>query len=310
MKTASFQSRLIRSVLFPVIALLLGTLALPASAQTVTSPGDDGSSGTLRSVLASAAPGATIHFAPALNGNMISLTCGSGPITISQNVTIVGPGANNLAISGNGQCQILYVNSGVTATISGLTIENGSATGDSNSPAGQGGGIYNSGTLVIDNCAFLNNSAQFGGAIAYQFGAVIISGSLFLNNSAQGGGGAVYPGYSYPITSIIDSTFAGNSALYGGAIANLSGTLELSFDTFSTNTSAYSAGLFNNNSATAILKANLFDDQIGPSCDNEGTEVDEGYNIEDGPTCNFTQTGDQQTLRLPPQHGRYRRPAE
>jgi hypothetical protein len=83
---------------------------------------DGGSTGTLRSVLAAAAPGDTIVFQSGLTGT-INLTCtgnGFGTLTISQNVTISGPGAASLAITGGNQCGVLQVNGGVTATISGV----------------------------------------------------------------------------------------------------------------------------------------------------------------------------------------------
>src|SRR5947209_14146927 len=91
----------------------------------VTSSLDDGSAGTLRDAVtqANSTPGAdAIAFAPGLNG-VITLT--GGELDIGDDLTIVGPGAAQLAVSGNHASRVFEINSGVTASLSGLTIENG-----------------------------------------------------------------------------------------------------------------------------------------------------------------------------------------
>ena len=81
------------------------------------------------------------------------------------------------------------VNSGVTASISGLTIENGQKLyqhGNVN-----GGGIDNSGTLTLSNVAITGNStngSQGGGGI-YNNGSLTMSNSTVSNNAG-------YDGYS------------------------------------------------------------------------------------------------------------------
>ena len=73
-------------------------LAAPAWRRppTVTNTNDSGA-GSLRAAIAAAANGDTIDFAPALNGQTITLT--SGALTITQSLTISGPGAGNLTIT-------------------------------------------------------------------------------------------------------------------------------------------------------------------------------------------------------------------
>src|SRR4029077_5753308 len=71
----------------------------------------------------------------------------SGELNVDQNVTIGGPGANHLAVDGNGQSRVFYVNLGNTVTISGLTITNGSS------------GVYNDGgALTLSDCTVSGNS--------------------------------------------------------------------------------------------------------------------------------------------------------
>ena len=101
----------------------------------VTSGADDGSSGTLRAVLAAAKAGDTITFAPSLDGQTITLT--QGQLTVSQNLDIEGPGAGQLTVSGNSATRVFEISGGATVTIAGLTIAHGAAA--------EGGGIENAG---------------------------------------------------------------------------------------------------------------------------------------------------------------------
>lgn len=73
-------------------------------------------------------------------------------ITITNSLTINGPGTNLLTVSGNNSVQVLIVSANAKVTISGLTIANGRATGYAN-----GAGVCNAGNLTIQSCALLNN---------------------------------------------------------------------------------------------------------------------------------------------------------
>src|SRR5271166_3369001 len=99
--------------------------ALP-STLTVTSVADDGSAGTLRAILAAAHTGDTIQFARQLDGQTITLT--QGQLTVSKNLSIAGPGAAELTISGNAAGRVFDVTAATTATISGLNVTGGLAT--------------------------------------------------------------------------------------------------------------------------------------------------------------------------------------
>ena len=91
----------------------------------VTNANDSGA-GSLRQAILVAPSGSTISFANSLKGQTIVLT--SGELSISQNLTITGPGAAKLAVSGGGSSQVLEVASGANVTISGLTITDGLST--------------------------------------------------------------------------------------------------------------------------------------------------------------------------------------
>ena len=72
---------------------------------------------------------------------------------MTRNITISGPGAENLAVNGNGKSRVFHIASGETVTISGLTITNGHT-------AESGGGIHNDhAALTLNNCTITGNSA-------------------------------------------------------------------------------------------------------------------------------------------------------
>ena len=243
-------------------AILSGASATAAGVLTVTNTNDSGA-GSLRQAIADAAAGDTINFSlPA--GSVITLT--SEELVLDKNLTISGPGANALAVSGNIQRRVLRVASGVTASISGLTIRDGSilAPGlSSNINDGNGGGILNAGTLTLMNCTVTNNSVMGsttpvgdgnGGGIDNS-GSLTLTSCTVSNNRAVGGTAFLDAGFSRggginnragAILAVTNSTLSGNEARggrsnqggarpgAGGAIYN-AGTLTLAGSTLTGN---------------------------------------------------------------------------
>ena len=149
---------------------------------TVVTSSNDAGAGTLRSIINSACVGATITFD--MNQVVSPITLTTGQLLIDKNLTINGPGANQLMISGNAASRVFNIQTGITATITDLTIANGRVTGSNN-----GAGVLNSGTLTLTNCNIYGNSnpTQAGGGI-YSGGSPNPSnGSLTLNNCNIGG---------------------------------------------------------------------------------------------------------------------------
>ncbi len=94
----------------------------------VSSTNDDGTAGTLRTILANAAPGAAVGFAATLSGATLFLT--QGQIQLSNNVTIDAsalPGG--IQINGNHASSLFYVETNVTVVMNSLTLNNGIAQG-------------------------------------------------------------------------------------------------------------------------------------------------------------------------------------
>ena len=89
------------------------------SVLTVLNNADSGA-GSLRDTLAAAQSGDTIVFDPSLAHETITLS--SGPLALSNNLTIDGPGADLLAISGNQQSQLFTLSGSARVATSDLTL--------------------------------------------------------------------------------------------------------------------------------------------------------------------------------------------
>jgi hypothetical protein len=237
------------------------------STLTVTNTLDSGA-GSLRADIAAATSGDTIAFNipksdPGYNATtgVWTITLTSGELDITKNLTITGPGADELTISGNHASAVFVVQlSGKTKphqpqpqlSLSGMTISNG---------IGSGGGIHNSGTVTVNGCTLTGNStgdAGEGGAIE-NFGTLTVSASVLSNNSASYGGGIWNDGTA----TLTATTLSGNSVSYthgaadGGGIYNTGvGTLTLNGCTLSGNSARMGGGIFNGGT-TANATLNL-----------------------------------------------------
>lgn len=144
--------------------------------------------GSLRQAIfdANAANGADeIQYQGDAAAGTIELT--AGQLEISDDLTIAGPGKGSLTIDADSKARAFQIGPGVTASISGLTITGGRATGTA--PDNYGGGIYNDhGTLTVSGVHFINGQADFGGGI--------------FNDGKDGSA----------TSTILGSTFAGNQA--------------------------------------------------------------------------------------------------
>jgi hypothetical protein len=219
----------------------------------------DSGAGSLRADIAAANPGDTINFAPSLDGQTIKLT--SGQLVINKNLTIQGPGAGQLAISGGNHFRVFEVhgNTNPNVLLSGLTITQGSGRGGPNLLDFYGGGILNfyGSTLTISGCTLSGNSAGNGGAIANYGAALHIVNSTLSGNKAtlvtavpSGNGGAVYSQLGVSNVTMTGCTLSNNSAAYqGGAVwthCTQGNTMTIKSCSFSGNV-AYRASLPLNN---------------------------------------------------------------
>lgn len=236
-----------------VVGLALASTSLLAQTVTwtVTSTADSGS-GTLRGAIANAASGDTITF-DLPNPSTITLT--SGPLQIATNLTILGPGAAQLAVSGNNSSQVLSIAANTVVNITGLTIENGLA------PYGAyGGGVVNSGTLTLNRCVVSANTVAYSPYSGPGGGGIVNGGILYLirtevsaNSSYRWGGGINNGG----ILSIYSSTLSGNNAYDGGAIFN-GGTITIDKSTISSNYAHDGGGIENSQGGAVTITNSTF----------------------------------------------------
>ena len=232
-----------RPVLVGVGALLAALVlsVAPAQARTfeVLNLNDSGP-GSLRHAIedANTTSGAdTITFRAGVVGTITLIT---GQLSVSDDLTIDGPGATNLAISGAGATRVLEVIA-TTLQLKGVTVANGSVE----HPAA-GGGIFSTGTLAVTNTTFLQNeSTGNGGAIFNNGGVLAVDRSTFLRNAAAGEGGAIRN--LFGTVAVSDSTFAQNSASDGGGIATVNSVSlsTITNSTFSENTANFGGGIDN-----------------------------------------------------------------
>ncbi|MFL5238531.1 MAG: kelch repeat-containing protein [Rhizomicrobium sp.] len=266
---------------------------------------NDSGMGSLREALANANDGDKIYFHPSLNGQTITLT--SGELLVNKSVTITGPGAGQLSVSGNDANRVFHIGAGKIVAISGLTITHGfpapdyraggiyndhatltlcncTVTSNSTTFLGSGGGIYNDrGTLTVSKCTISDNLAVpgQGGGVYNWAGTVTISNSTVSGNSAgiDGGGGL----RNHGTMTITTSTVSGNSSQYvGGGILNWSeATLTITNSTISGNsgTAGYGGGIYNGgllNIGDTILNAGSSGENIR---NDLGTVTSLGYNL-------------------------------
>ena len=288
---AAQRIRYLASVII-VVLLLLSTTGVAGWFLTRPDPTyvanlQDNGVGSLRWAIANAPSGSTITFDPSLRG-IIRLT--SDDLNIGRDLTIRGPGAGMLSISGGKSGHIVRVVQGASVTISGLTfkdsnrfenngtltLSNSTVSGNndggigndggrltlsnstvSGNTASSGGGIFNNSMLTLSNSTVSGNN---GGGI-YNVGTLTLSNSTISGNRAigqfnSGGGIANFDGGRLTLSN---STVSGNTATgpnsVGGGIFNLDGTVTLSNSTVSGNiaTGGYGGGIFNDFRATLTL---------------------------------------------------------
>jgi hypothetical protein len=157
-------------------------------------------------------------------GGTVTFDCGASatitvkaPITVAKDTVIDGGGT--VTVSGGGTTRIFITQGDVSFTVQRLTLSDGmltGAAGDALSAMNSGAAIYrqSNGTLVVVDCTFTNNHAAAAGG-------------------SDVGGGAIYSWGGD--TTVVGSTFNGNTGAQGGAIGNLRSNLTVVNSTFVNN---------------------------------------------------------------------------
>ncbi len=223
----------------------------------------------------------------------ITLAAGLGTLALTNAGTaesIDGPGAAIVTVSGGNAVGVFSVASGVTATLSGLTVSDGATNTNGagvlnsgnltiqdsilsgNSASSLGGGIANLGTLTLTDSTLTGNTAELGGGLENDKGTVTINGSAIVQDSGLNNGGGIENDGG--MTTVNNSEIEDNSAANDGAgINNATGTMTFTGSTIANNSAADGGGVANAATLTitnSTLAQNLAT-TAGGAIDNSAT---------------------------------------
>lgn len=199
--------------------------AVPAGSVPVTSCDDDGSAGTLRSVIASAVSGDAIDLTQ-LACSSISLQTGAIEVDVDD-LTLLGPGANALSIGAGFASRVFHHTGSGTLTVDALAIVDGLYYNSTPGIDAKGGCIYSAGSVsatnaVVFHCYAFNSVTYMGlaaGGGIFASSTVSIDNSYVANNLAAGflgRGGGVSANQFTANNSYIGSYFLGNNTYSSG----------------------------------------------------------------------------------------------
>jgi len=214
-------------------------------------------------------PAGTFTFSVAGAGEDLAAT---GDLDITRNLRIFGAGATQTIIDAGQLDRLFDIASGVTVTLSDMTIRNGSAN--------IGGGIRNQGTLVLERVIVADNSSTGDGGGISSSGTLTATSATFSGNSAAGsGGGVANLGGSASLTNV---TLSDNSAgTDGGGLRNSTGSLAfLTNVTIAANSATIVGGGVSNSGdvrpGNSIFAGNTAD---GANPDVNGAFTSQGNNL-------------------------------
>jgi uncharacterized repeat protein (TIGR01451 family) len=315
------------------VAMLLAAASQPARAAGpwyVAPGGSDGndclSSGpthacaTINGALAKATAGDTILVATGTytgTGDQVVLLDKDATLSGGWNSTFTMQSGTS-TIDGQEVRRGVTVNSGVTAIVERFAVQNGLSSD-------YGGGIYNDGTLTLNDGIVSGNTAVYHGGGVYNYnGTLTLNSSVVSDNAvtdvSSGRGGGVFNYYGTTTlnkssitgniapfegggiivgngsvtlnnSTVSNNTASGNSFGYGyGGGIYSDGTLTLNNSTISGNTATWSAGGIYHAQGTVTLRNSIIARNYGgESPDCHGTIGTSGYNlVGDTSGCAFT----------------------
>lgn len=208
---------------------------------------------SLRGAISAANYGDTIAFDPAIftsalapNGTLGTIVLEGSEIVIDELIVIEGPGVGALTIDGGpGSNRIFRTDSskqdGSRIILRNLILTGGN--GDGAVEPGLGGAIYSAGRVWLDRVKITGNSAVAGGGI-FNTGDLLITESMIDTNSTTASGGGIF---NIGASQIGASTISGNSADLGGGISHTGGDLSIWNTTISGNSASVRGGGFHTN---------------------------------------------------------------
>ena len=226
LKTKSVFILLVASVLFG-----FSQHGVAATIEVTTT--NDSGPGSLRQAITTANSSTSADVIQVTVGGTVELA--SALPTLQDQLKILSHSSLKVRRNTGGSYRIFVVATGANVTISGIKILNGLRQGIIAGVSGDGGGIFNAGTLTLFNCEIsgnhtigANNSngdgghGRGGGIFNNQNATLLIDHCTIAENSVKGGAGNVSTGgggngsgggiYNRGVLTIRSSTLSGNTA--------------------------------------------------------------------------------------------------
>jgi hypothetical protein len=217
--------------------------------------------------------GSVIQFDPAVFSTPQTITL-SSTLELSEKagpLVIQGPGADLLTISGNNAVRVFEVDSGVTATLIGLTITGGRADG-------RGGGILSNGGQITLSHVVVSNNKAVGGA-----GPAGVNHGFPSGPSPGGGGRSAQGGGLYAsggAITLIDSALTEDSAVGGDGGRGANGFYAAAGGGGG---SAQGGGLYADGSTITLIESSLTNDSATGGAGGNGGDYSSGSHGFGGP---------------------------
>lgn len=260
----------------------------PAATLMVGHCDDDGSPDSLREVVSAAVDGDVVDLS-ALTCSTITLATGGIGVTVD-NLSIRGPGMDQLTIDGDANGTVLNHYGDGLLTVEDLTIANGDyffAGGcvwsgsdirferaritecNTSKYYTNGAGIFSEGDITLVDSELTNNTASsddysvYGGG-AFSLENITVSGSTVSGNQALAPDGADAAGgglFAVGDLTITDSTIDDNASQSyhsrGGGVATVEGAATISGTTISNNRSALGGGVFLEGAPSTMVNSTI-----------------------------------------------------
>jgi CSLREA domain-containing protein len=254
------------------VAAVLIALVVPGTASTqfgniavdTTADGNDGecaSDCTLREAIA---------VADSQQGQFVSVPPGVyrltlGPITLG-NDTVFGvsftgafsSGARSTVIDARGASRVFDVPAGASAALAGLTVTGGSAA------TGGGAFVASEGQLTLIDVIMRDNVASDRGGAIHAQGGLGVTNSTFSGNRAANGGAIASDANTQ--ATIFLSTFSGNSATAAGGAITATNAAALQRVTVAGNTAPAGGGLYLETASSSSVLTNVLFARNSSAC--------------------------------------------
>jgi hypothetical protein len=213
-----------RPLIVAALALAMAAMGVTVDAATftVTHIADSGA-GTLRQAIADANASAGPDIINFNFASPVTILLTSTELVITDPVTINGDSIRGITIDGNDSHRIFNIQAATTMNFLNLTRGRTGAIMGSN----DGAAIHAISDLTLNNCAVYSNWAESGadGGGIYFTGTLNVNNSTISGNRSSGNGGGISSDFVASTANITDSTIAFNSSgLNGGGLHNQQGT--------------------------------------------------------------------------------------